>query len=253
MSFDPQNPLEASLVRASADPAHRPQFYRDLLDADIFIIQPAPAEPRDGAGRAVVPEGESIGIAAMEREGKPRLPIFSSLPRLQAALTGPASYLRLGARAFLEMTAGADLVLNPGSEYGKEITAAEAAAMVDGSIWRPTESYVAERETQVMLGQPARYPDALVQALTRLFRTRPQVERAWLAHFHNPARPEPPHTLIGVELSGDPGEVFGEAGVVAGNVPVPDPPVDFIRFADDGGIGNYFKETQPFYVRAGQS
>jgi hypothetical protein len=252
MSFEPQNALEASLVRASGDPAHRPQFYRDLLDADIYLIQPAPAEPQD-AGERVIAEGASIQIGAMERDGKHYLPIFSSLPRLQAVLTEPASYLRMGMRAFLEMTAGADLVLNPGAEYGKEIIAAEAAAMLDGSIWQPTETFVAQQPTVVMMGQPAQYPDALVQALSRLFETKPQVERAWLAHYHNPARPEPPHTLIGIELSGDPGQVFGDAGVVASNVAVPDPPVDFVRYADDGGLGNYLKETQPFYVRSGSS
>jgi SseB protein C-terminal domain/SseB protein N-terminal domain len=249
MSFVPQNALEASLMKAAADPAHRPQFYRDLLEADVFIIQPPLPEGDPADGRMVLSRGESIQIGTIESDGRQYLPVFSSLPLLQAMLTEPASYLRMGMRSFLEMTRGADIVLNPGAEYGKEIVADEAAALLDGTIWQPSEQFVAEKETEVLIGQPANYPDELVKALTRLFRGRKQVQRAWLAHFYNPQIHERAHTLVCVELSGDRDRIFADAGIVAGEVPVPDPPVDFIRYADDGGLGEYFKNTRPFYVR----
>jgi hypothetical protein len=35
--FEPVNDLERSLMRAALNPSYRPQFYRDLLEADIFI------------------------------------------------------------------------------------------------------------------------------------------------------------------------------------------------------------------------
>jgi hypothetical protein len=249
MSFEPQNALEASLMKAAGDPAHRPQFCRDLLESQIYLIQPIPAESESDPDRVRVSQGESIQIGLMEKDGRPYLPIFTSLPRLQAMLSEPAGYIALSAKVFLEMTAGADLMLNPGSDYGKEITAAEAASLLDGSIWQPTESFVARKETSVMLGQPARYPDALAEALTRFFRTRPQVQRAWLAHYFNPEQDERPHTLIGIDFTGDPDALMAEAGVVASGVTVPDPPVDFTRFVDDGGLGQYFKDTEPFYQK----
>ena len=36
--FEPVNDLEKSLVNAATHPSARPQFYRDLLDADIYIV-----------------------------------------------------------------------------------------------------------------------------------------------------------------------------------------------------------------------
>ena len=38
MSFQPQNKLERSLMKAAEDPAHHPQFYKDLIESDVFII-----------------------------------------------------------------------------------------------------------------------------------------------------------------------------------------------------------------------
>ena len=45
MSFEPQNDLERSLVKADDDPAHRPQFSRDLVQADLFVVQQGESPP----------------------------------------------------------------------------------------------------------------------------------------------------------------------------------------------------------------
>src|SRR5215218_827376 len=139
MAFEPENDLERSLMRASSDPAHRPQFYDDFAASRIFVINHG--EPLAGEGETTLQEDRSLRLQAIERDGKSYLPIFSSLPRLQVALQGPASYLALDALEFLKITRGADLVLNPGSDYGKEFTAAEIESILAGSIGRPEESY----------------------------------------------------------------------------------------------------------------
>jgi F0F1-type ATP synthase membrane subunit a len=59
--------------------------------------------------------------------------------------------------------------------------------------------------------------------------------RAYLAHFFNPERDEKPHTLIGVETTGDWNSVMSGAGIVARDVPIPDPPVDFLQITGKGG------------------
>ncbi|WP_162932657.1 enhanced serine sensitivity protein SseB C-terminal domain-containing protein [Solimonas sp. K1W22B-7] len=107
------------------------------------------------------------------------------------------------------------------------------------------------KDTQVLLGQPSRHPDALAAALERLFKTRTQVKRAWLAHFHNPETGDPPHTLIAVEATGDRDALIAEAGMVAQNVSIPDPPVDFVAITGHGGgVEDYFlKSAKPFYSR----
>jgi hypothetical protein len=67
MSFEPQNALESSLMKAAGDPAHRPQFYRDLLESQIYLIQPIPADSESDPDRVRVSQGESIQIGLMER------------------------------------------------------------------------------------------------------------------------------------------------------------------------------------------
>jgi hypothetical protein len=75
------------------------------------------------------------------------------------------------------------------------------------------------------------------------------VKRAYLAHFFNPERGEKPNTLVAIEASGDWFEVVSQAGLVARDINVPDPPVDFLRLTFQEGLGNYFKAQKPFYQR----
>ncbi len=52
MPFEPQNALERSLVQATADPAYRPQFYKDFVKSNIFIIQQIRGQsPIEGTGK----------------------------------------------------------------------------------------------------------------------------------------------------------------------------------------------------------
>lgn len=69
MTFEPQNELERSLVRASSDPAHRPQFYRLLAESDLFVIQegvPPPATHQ----RITLPESMTIQLRKIEFRGR---------------------------------------------------------------------------------------------------------------------------------------------------------------------------------------
>ena len=247
MAFEPQNDLERSLLRAASDPAHRPQFYRDFAASQIFVINHG--EPLAGEGETTLQQDQSLRLQAVELNGKPHLPIFSSLPRLQAVLQAQASYIALNALEFLQIIRGADLVLNPGSDYGKEFTAAEVESILEGTIGCPTESYVAQKDTQVMIGQPASYPTELVEALKRLFAGRKEVKRAWLAHFFNPEHDEKPHTLVALEVTGGWDEIAADVGIVVQETRVPDPPVDLLQVTGRGGVEDYFKGTEPFYAR----
>jgi len=250
MSFEPENKLEESLMKAAKDPAHRPQFYRDFLEADIFIIQPTPSP--EESGLIILEQAKKIAIQSIEFNGKPCLPIFSSLPRLQAVLREEAGYLALNTLEFLKITQGAGLVLNPGSDYGKEFSTKEIQSLLDGSIWQPAQVHEVEAPIQVQVGQPANYPHQLTEALTRLFKGLKEVKAAYLAHFFNPAEDEKPHTLIGIEVTGDWDRIVGEAGLVAKDIQIPDPPLDFMQIKGEGGSGieDYFlKECRPFYKR----
>jgi type III secretion system (T3SS) SseB-like protein len=248
--FTPENDLERSLVKAATDPSHRPQFYRDLLASDIFVISSGDAamDIRDG----VLKQGATVAIQRWRRDGQDWLPIFSSLPRLRQNLAAEANYLRLNARNFFEMTRGTHVILNPNCEYGKEFLAEEIAGLLDGSIYAPTKTTTTQKDTRVLLGQPKVYPTELVKALSTLFAQHRNVKAAYLAHFFNPDSGEPPHTLIGIDADGESQVLFGEAGMVARDVLPRGELVDFTQVKPhEEGLSQYLiRETKPFYRRS---
>ena len=158
-------------------------------------------------------------------------------------------YMVLKARDFLSITKGTFLVLNPGSDYGKEFTAEEVDSMLDGSIFSADEKTIVEKSTEVMIGHPSNYPQELADALATLFKSQPEVKRAYLAHYINPTQSKAGHTLIAIECSDSWDKILGDAGVIVRNVKIPDPPVDFLRLTGDGGLDSYFDSTKPFYKK----
>lgn len=246
MAFTPENDLERSLTKAAHDPAFRAQFYRDLVTSNIFLIQHGETA-RGESGARTLKEPTTLQVARIEFNGNSYIPIFSSLSRLQAALTGEASFVEMNALEFMRATHGAPLLLNPGSECGKEFTAKETASIVDGTIWQLAERHVMERGARVAIGQPKNEPTALLRVLTPFFKTRRNVRRAWLAHYFNPDDGLPPHTLVVLDVANGFGEVAQEMAIIVKDVDLPDPPMDIVElrsFADP-----FIKKSKPFYQR----
>ena len=249
MEFVPENQFEESLMRAANDPAHRPQFYKDLCNADLFIIQHGKKAP-ESHERTTLKEGATIQIQNIEHNGKPYIPVFSSLSRLQLVISEEVSYLGVNAIELMKFTQGAELLLNPGSDYGKEFTENEISSILDGSIWHPSESYIQKKEAKILLGQPKVYPMELTTALSRLFKKNKNVKRAWVAHFHNPEDGQPPHTLLAIDAGDSYSEIAGEIGIVISNINIPNPPVDIIPITGGGGLEDYFLNGEkPFYIK----
>ncbi len=244
--FVPENRLEEHLMAAARDPAARGEFYRELIASDLLVVDEGRVP--EETGRVTLQAGRQLRIRNIEFRGQSYLPVFSSLTRLRAGITGTVRYLAMNALELLKITRGAKLVLNPGSDFGKELLPEEVESIIDGSILRPRESYIVNRPTEVMLGQPARYPTELVEVLKRVFKRHDGVRAAFLAHFINPAKDAKAHTLIAIDAKGDWDRIVSEAGLAAGGVTVPDPPVDFMRLPNSG-LDSYFKTVAPFYRR----
>jgi hypothetical protein len=247
MNFDPINPLEESLVKASENVSHRPQFYRDLLEAEVFLIQKN--LPETPLGQRTLEKGEEVQLVGIHQDGRNVLPFFSSLPRLQAVIQEEMGYLMMKGRQLFELTQGSELVLNPGADYGKEFTAVEVAALLDGSLFSPGEVRVSSESTEVMIGRPQNYPQEFVSALAQLFPKHPEVTRAYLAHYFNPQTGPRPHTLVAIECDKNWERVVTDAGIVVQNVSIPDPPVDFIRLDPMHSLASYFKKEKPIYKK----
>jgi hypothetical protein len=248
MPFDPVNGLEVSLIKAATDPAHRAQFYRVFVAAEVFVIEQGPR--RQSSSPRVLNAGENICLTTLQRNGQTVVPIFSSLLRVQSFAAEGVNWLALNALEVLRITKGAVVILNPGADYGKEFTAAEIASILDGSLWKPTNSYVAQKETKVLIGQPANYPHALVAVLSRYFSTAPEVERAYLAQYLNPECDQKSHSLVAAEVTQDWDRVMAGAGLALSGTVIPDPPVDFLQLTGKGGIEDHFRSgVKPFYER----
>ncbi|HUR80096.1 MAG TPA: enhanced serine sensitivity protein SseB C-terminal domain-containing protein [Thermoanaerobaculia bacterium] len=229
------NALETALMAAAKDPAARPDFYRTLVASDVVVVN-ASDEPHQ------------LGVQPIEVNGAPAIAIFSSLERLRAVITSQVNYLQLNALELMKITRGARLVLDPGSDYGKELLPDEIGRIIDGTILQ-SQSYVAPRDTRILIGQPSRYPQELADVLARLFRNREAVRAAYLAHFFNPAANEKAHTLVAIDAGDDYHRIVGEAGLAAQGVTLPDPPVEFVRYGTGGGLDGYFRGVTPFYKR----
>lgn len=248
MPFIPENDLERALIQAAKEPAARPEFCRLLLASDLIVIGKTD-HPGGHDGKARVSAGENLQIMSGETNGKPFLPIFSSVTRLQAYIHEQQDYVGLNGRTLFEITQGAYLILNPGSDYGKELLPEEIAGLLDPNSNKP-KPFVVQKDTQVLIGQPSVYPHDLVNALKICFAARDTVAAAYLVQIAFADATQPPHPLIGIETTGDWSALTAEIGRVAAAA-APGMLFDLMhldRRKPDGISGSLLK-TPPFYQR----
>jgi len=243
------NALELALMFAASEPAHRPEFFRLLLESTIFILG---SSGQMDEGTVTLKANTQVQIKNwVKPDGSSVIPFFSSLRALQLAIQSDEPYIALPARTFFQITRGAELILNPRSEYGKEFTPAEVEALLAEGVSRLATPMVVEKDMQVLLGQPSNYPNAMVTFLTTLLAKHSNVKAAYLALMHNPSVDEKPHLIVGIEAEGDFENVIREAGTVAADTAPNGEPVDLTRVVrGESGVAQYFlEEVKPFYER----
>jgi hypothetical protein len=187
-----------------------------------------------------------VQLASITYKDRNWIPLFSSLDRLRTYLKTQDSYIALNGRALFEMATGAAFLLNPASDYGKELLPEEIASLLNpGTPQRIT----VDKPTQVLIGQPAVYPQALVDALRAMFATHPEVAAAFLVQIGFPDRP--PHPLIGVETASGWDALSPEIGRIA-IATMPGTIVDAMaldRAVSGDGVTRALLNTTPFYTR----
>lgn len=251
---DAANELERLLQLAVGESAHRPAFFRALLEATVFVL--GESGQRHSDGDALPHAGDPVNIQHWEKQdGTSTIPFFSSLSVLQRVVGDEAQpFVAMPARVLFEMTQGASLFLNPKAEYGKEFYPEEVLLLLqDGGVPQPAEQVI-DAETRILLGPPTEYPAAMVDALTGLFSECKLVRRAFVALMHDQAVDERPNLLIGIEMDGSPQEIEAlvqEAGAVASETAPEGEPVDVCLVNEqERGISHYLiKHMPPFYQR----
>ena len=122
VDFTPANDLEQALVRAATDPAARPEFYRRLLAAQLYILT---EEGRGADGQTSKEGATDAAFITWESPIGPYVPLFSSRARVDeiarlrermygfVALSGKAAFARLAKEKRAAF-------LNPGFASGKQ-------------------------------------------------------------------------------------------------------------------------------------
>lgn len=245
-----QTPLDAALAQAAVDPAARPDFYRLLVRSEVFVLG---RTEYPGEGSRTLGAGEQVQLRAWTKtDGTEILPFFTSLAALQRAIQEEEPYLTMPSEALFELAQGTALVLNPGSPYGKEFLPGEIEALLASGVNRQAETRVVQEATQVLLGQPADYPKAMVQALTDLLPRHAAVKAAYLCQMHDPSSEPGLSLVIGLEGEGDLRRALQDAGVVAAETGPAGRAVDLVRVTPGAqGLSDYFTTSvAPFYRRA---
>lgn len=241
MLFVSENRLEEALVQAVKNPAAAPDFYRLLLESDLLVLGTVEGQ-EDATSQFSLEPGGQLALVTGERNGERFLPVFSSLTRMQAYVKEESRYLSVNGRALLDLTRGAPVILNPGSDYGRELTPEQIAQLLDSS---PSPA-----GHRVAMGE-ADYPLALMQVLTAVFAKDAGVQTAWIISITPDGPGGQSHPLVGIETTGDMAALAAEIERTAQDK-LPGMMFDLQRVdrARPQHMANALLATQPFYQRA---
>ncbi|EBM6079376.1 enhanced serine sensitivity protein SseB [Salmonella enterica] len=236
-----KNELEILLEKAATEPAHRPAFFRTLLESTVWV-------PGSAAEGEAIVEDSALDLQHWEKEdGTTVIPFFTSLEALQQAVEDEQAFVVMPARTLFEMTLGETLFLNAKLPTGKEFMPREISLLLaeEGSPLSTQE--VLEGGESLILSEVAEPPSQMIDSLTTLFKTIKPVKRAFLCAIKEHADAQP-NLLIGIEADGEIEEIIHAAG----NVALPgDEPIDICQVRKgEQGISHFITEhIAPFYER----
>lgn len=132
--FEPENTLESLMQAAAKDPAAAPEFYKALLEAQIYILTPE-AKMATGERRRSLKFEEPLNVATVEYQGMQWHPAFTSARRISDYVKEPETCLGAVSRDLFKMLPNSNFWLNPLSECQKPLPASEVALLMSGKIF----------------------------------------------------------------------------------------------------------------------
>lgn len=243
----PENELEMCLMKAASNYSGRKDFYSKLLLSDLIVIS---ADNNSVTNTKItLAAGTLIGLVHLQNGN---LPVFTSKNRIfdKGLIKEQVSYMSMKGQDLFSFTKGSTLILNPFSDYGKELLPEEIERLLDGSIFNETHELIIEQPSPVQLGQPINYPHKIVMALTELFINRTKVKAAYLASIKMTESEENFHLIIGIDYEGQLTEISNETGPIVESHIKKGEIVDFIQIDNESDVSEYFiNKTKPFYLR----
>ena len=234
----PENELESCLMKASSDMSARNEFYTKLLWNELIVLTNEHKESEEG--RKILEQDTEVQFVTLENG---QIPVFTSTNRIFDKGIVKEQDL-------FGFTKGATFILNPYSDYGKELIPQEIESLLNGSIFEKTNEMEIKEDTEVLIGQPSKYPTELVNEMCTLFKKEMSVKSAYLATIKMDQSEKLPHLIIAIDVEGNMSTITGKAGALAEQIIGKEEIIDFIKIEKNNGISEYFiKQTEPFYKR----
>ncbi|MEN0055901.1 MAG: SseB family protein [Mucilaginibacter sp.] len=122
--------FEILLKKAVIDPAYRTELYERILTEKLFVIHNTNTIPE---GYSITTQGTKVQIVKLKNH---KIPIFTSTNRIfdEGIIKEQVNFLELTGESLLKALRDKTLILNPYSEYAKEILPEEIERILDGTI-----------------------------------------------------------------------------------------------------------------------
>lgn len=138
--FEPENNLETLMQAAVKDPSVAAEFYKTLLETEIYIL--TPETPMTPGKRRSMKYDEKINVATVEFQGMKWHPAFTSKKRISDYVKEEEVCLGAVSRKLFEMLPNSNFWLNPLSECQKPLPASEVALLMNGKIFEALKSKI---------------------------------------------------------------------------------------------------------------
>jgi len=239
------NNLETLLKTASTEPGLRPLFYKTLLEFELIVLT---NKLTGDEGLTTLEKDTNIKIITLT-DGK--IPVFTSTDRIfdNKIIETEVPFIGMVGRTLLETTKGATLVLNPFSDFSKEMTPLEITSLLNGTFFQPKHTEEIKKNTKIRIGQPAQIPDGMEKSISTYSKTRSEIEAVYIAMLERVGSGEYPSLLIALKVNHKGDEILGEIGeAIQTHIPKGEH-IDFMEISNNDGISSYFDTVEPIYRR----
>ena len=206
-----ENALERLLRIATSEPGRRPEFYRRLLDSDVYVIT-----TKRRPGQNIVPANSDLAIVQFEfTDGTWVVPFFSSLAMARHGAPGEEAAVIMRARELFEAFPQRILVLNLNCPFGRQFYPDEVERLLATGSLDETENEILDKAKLVVFETVTAPPAESISALITLFSRTPGITAAYLVRCLDPGHVKRATLVIALVAQGNMDAVMREsAGVI---------------------------------------
>jgi hypothetical protein len=208
-----KNPVEHALAEAIRDPGARPEFYRLLLDSDVYVVTAnSQEELRKGSLGSV-----RLKLVLFESNGEMIVPFYTSAEKLEGALQQHPGWVRLKARDFFPMVRKAQSVLNAGVEEQWTFCPADVEALLEEPV--VNAKVLDPMESELLPPSRDAVPETVLAALRSFYSKHAGIRAAYVlvARSRSVGSVDQPLVVIEMDVPDELSEVVKDMPLVVQN------------------------------------